>query len=109
MLGGVNPLSSLPADGDAVVMTDQSTPTDAAGGPTAAGEQDPTRADAQMPSTEQLQEPSTEKEPGEEPKAEKPHDPEPSHHAVGIGVIGGPQSLPDGQDRPEEDGGAGGT
>lgn len=52
-------------------------------------------ADGEMPSTEDLDEPSTEKEIGEEPKADKPHDPEPSHHAVGIGVIGGPQSIAD--------------
>ncbi|MEE2815759.1 hypothetical protein [Microbacterium sp. nov. GSS16] len=44
------------------------------------------------PSTEELDEPSTEKEPGEEPKVEHPEDPEPDHDAVGIGVIGGPQS-----------------
>ena len=44
------------------------------------------------PSTEELDEPSTEKEPGEEPKVEHPADPEPDHAAVGIGVIGGPQS-----------------
>lgn len=47
-----------------------------------------------------LSEPSTEKEPDEEPEApaEAPveDDPEPSHHAVGIGVIGGPQTLQDG-------------
>ncbi|MGN8027339.1 hypothetical protein [Microbacterium sp. 22242] len=42
-----------------------------------------------MPADEQLAEPSTEKEPGQEPKAEKPDDPEPSHEAVGIGVIPG--------------------
>ncbi|MFD5225601.1 hypothetical protein ACFWHT_08280 [Microbacterium sp. NPDC058342] len=47
----------------------------------------------QVPSDEQLEEPSTEKEPDEEPKAPTPHDPEPSHQAVGIGVVGGPQSL----------------
>lgn len=52
-------------------------------------------ADAEEPSTEDLEEPSTEKEPGEEPKAAEPHDPEPSHHAVGIGVVGGPQSIAD--------------
>lgn len=44
------------------------------------------------PTTEELEEPSTEKEPGEEPKVEHPDDPEPDHEAVGIGVIGGPQS-----------------
>lgn len=40
-----------------------------------------------MPSDEELQEPSIAKEPGEEPKADKPLDPEPDHEAVGIGVI----------------------
>ena len=39
-----------------------------------------------MPSDEQLREPSVEKDPGEEPKAPKPHDPEPRHEATGIGV-----------------------
>lgn len=34
-----------------------------------------------------LDEPSTEKDPGEEPKAPQPQEEEPSHHAVGIGVI----------------------
>jgi len=42
---------------------------------------------ADEPSTEQLQEPSTEKDPGEQPKADEPQEPEPSHRAVGIGVI----------------------
>jgi len=40
-----------------------------------------------MPSDEQLREPSVEKEPGEEPKAPTPHDPEPRHEATGIGVL----------------------
>lgn len=46
----------------------------------------------QEPAVEDLEEPSTEKEPGEEPKAEHPGQPEPDHNAVGIGVVGGPQS-----------------
>jgi len=51
---------------------------------------EPKREDGEeTPTVEELQEPSTEKDPGEEPKAKKPHDPEPSHEAVGIGVIGG--------------------
>jgi len=41
----------------------------------------------EMPDTEELEEPSVAKEPGEEPKASTPQDGEPSHHAVGIGVI----------------------
>lgn len=44
------------------------------------------------PTTEELEEPSTEKEPGDEPKAPDA-DPEPSHRAVGIGVVGGPQTI----------------
>lgn len=45
------------------------------------------------PSTEDLREPSTEKDPGEEPKAANPSQPEePSHEAVGIGIIGRPQT-----------------
>lgn len=69
------------------------------------------------PSTGELQEPSTEKEPGQEPKAAgdpadatvaeqpdasdaaQPQDAEPSHHAVGIGVI----DAPIGADAPDED------
>jgi len=45
-----------------------------------------------MPSNAELEEPSTEKEVDEEPEAKRPHDPEPDHQAVGIGVIGGPQT-----------------
>jgi len=41
----------------------------------------------EMPDTEELEEPSVAKEPGEEPKAPPQQDGEPSHHAVGIGVI----------------------
>ncbi|WP_426181407.1 hypothetical protein [Microbacterium sp. TWP3-1-2b2] len=49
--------------------------------------------DAEEPSTEDLREPSTEKEPGEEPKAQDASQPEePSHEAVGIGIIGRPQT-----------------
>lgn len=48
-----------------------------------------------MPSDDELQEPSVAKEPGEEPKAQKPLDPEPDHEAVGIGVIGGAQTDTD--------------
>jgi hypothetical protein len=60
-------------------------------------ETDERRTDTeQEPSTEDLQEPSTEKEPGEEPKApEKTQEPQPSHEAVGIGVIGRPQTESD--------------
>lgn len=47
------------------------------------------------PATEELEEPSTEKEPEEEPKAAEPAEAEPSHEAVGIGVIGGPLVDPD--------------
>ncbi|PKI93047.1 hypothetical protein CW368_01775 [Actinomycetales bacterium SN12] len=55
------------------------------------------------PTTEELEEPSTEKEPGEEPKVEQPDDPEPDHDAVGIGVIGGPQSDTADQDSSSPD------
>lgn len=46
-----------------------------------------TGTDAEVPSTTELEEPSTEKPPGEEPKAPSREKPEPSHQAVGIGVI----------------------
>lgn len=49
----------------------------------------------EAPSTEDLQEPSTEKDPGEEPKAPDRPDEEPSHEAVGIGIIGRPQVEPE--------------
>lgn len=39
------------------------------------------------PTREELQEPSTEKEPGEEPKAAHPDQPDPDHEAVGIGIV----------------------
>lgn len=47
------------------------------------------------PDTEELEEPSTEKDPGEEPTTEKPSAPEADHQAVGIGVVGGPQTDTD--------------
>lgn len=50
------------------------------------------------PDVKDLEEPSTEKDPGEEPKDPKPGDPEADHHAVGIGVVGGP--LNDASDAP---------
>lgn len=49
----------------------------------------------EMPSTEDLQEPSAEKDPGHEPKAPDRNEPEPSHEAVGIGIIGRPQVEPE--------------
>lgn len=59
----------------------------------------PQKQDADgMPSTEELEEPSTEKQPDEEPTSDAGGEPEPSHQAVGIGVIGGdlvePQEPP---------------
>jgi hypothetical protein len=39
----------------------------------------------------ELEQPSTEEDPGEEPQAPAPHDPEPDHEAVGIGIPGQPQ------------------
>lgn len=57
---------------------------------------EPARPDAAAePSTQDLQEPSTEKDPGEEPKAPDRSEPEPSHEAVGIGIIGRPQTEMD--------------
>jgi hypothetical protein len=51
---------------------------------------EPREAGEKTPSEEQLEEPSTEKDPGEEPKKKDASaQPEPSHEAVGIGVIGG--------------------
>jgi hypothetical protein len=49
----------------------------------------------EMPANDELEEPSTEKNPGEEPRGgTEPSgdrgESEPSHQAVGIGVIGGP-------------------
>lgn len=61
-------------------------------------EQQP-RNPEQEPTTEELQEPSTEKDPGEEPKAPEKKESEPSHEAVGIGVIGRPQT--DVEEEPE--------
>ena len=49
----------------------------------------------EMPATEDLQEPSTEKSQDEAPKAPQRTEPEPSHEAVGIGIIGRPQVEPD--------------
>jgi len=49
----------------------------------------------EAPDNADLEEPSTEKAPEEEPKAATPDEPEPSHEAVGIGVIGGPLVDPE--------------
>lgn len=44
------------------------------------------------PPLEDLQEPSTEKDPGEEPKAsESEKESEPSHQAIGLGVVENPR------------------
>jgi hypothetical protein len=51
--------------------------------------------DEKIPATEDLKEPSTEKPAGQEPKAPDSGEPEPSHQAVGIGVIGGPLVDPE--------------
>ncbi|CAH0190661.1 MULTISPECIES: hypothetical protein [unclassified Microbacterium] len=57
---------------------------------------EPKRPDPeQMPDAEEMQEPSAEKDPGEEPKAPAREEPEPSHEAVGIGIIGRPQVEPE--------------
>jgi hypothetical protein len=55
----------------------------------------PDMPEEEVPSNEELSEPSTEKEPAEEPKAPSRDEPEPSHEAVGIGVIGRPQVEPE--------------
>ena len=47
------------------------------------------------PDTEELTEPSVAKDPGEEPKGGSEAPEEPSHEAVGIGVVGRPQVEPD--------------
>jgi len=66
-------------------MSDPAGPTDTERPDEPTG--DPGTNQLPEPSTEQLEEPSTEKEPSEEPKAPEPDNPEPSHEAVGIGVI----------------------
>ncbi|KRA24498.1 hypothetical protein ASD65_08745 [Microbacterium sp. Root61] len=56
------------------------------------------RESEDAPATQDLEEPSTEKEVGQEPRAatpeepQQPQEPEPSHEAVGIGVIGEPMT-----------------
>lgn len=47
------------------------------------------------PDDEVLEEPSTEKSQDEEPKATDSDQPEPSHEAVGIGVVGRPLVEPE--------------
>ncbi|MFD5214979.1 hypothetical protein [Microbacterium sp. NPDC058345] len=82
------------------------TPEDDQDSPAAGSAERPRATDepsAEKPSDEQprvseLEEPSTEKEPDEEPEARRPHDPEPDHQAVGIGVVGGPQTDTDAAD-----------
>lgn len=57
---------------------------------------EPTPPDTdKAPPTEDLQEPSTEKEPEEAPTAPGRKEREPSHEAVGIGIIGRPQVEPE--------------
>ncbi|MGO1507862.1 MAG: hypothetical protein ACTHZW_03320 [Microbacteriaceae bacterium] len=61
--------------------------------------QEPKRPDEdEMPDTEQMEQPSSEKEQGEEPQAPAREEPEPSHEAVGIGIIGRPQVESDEDD-----------
>lgn len=68
-------------------------------------ENDPTQSENadETPTGADLEEPSTEKAPDEEPKAARPHEPEPSHEAVGIGVIGRPLVEPDPAPEPDGD------
>lgn len=71
--------------------------------PTSSESNEPQPVDAEeMPDTEDMQEPSTEKEPAEEPKAPPREDPEPSHEAVGIGIVGRPQVEPEVVEQSEE-------
>ncbi|UYO98528.1 hypothetical protein OED01_07425 [Microbacterium sp. M28] len=51
-----------------------------------------------MPSDAELAEPSTEKDPAEEPHAPERAEDEPSHEAVGIGIVGRPQVEPEPDD-----------
>lgn len=51
----------------------------------------PVANEDELPSTDELEEPSTEKPPGQEPKAPSRDEPEPSHHATGIGVVEDPE------------------
>lgn len=60
---------------------------------TAPGEDRPD--EEKTPGNDDLQEPSTEKPAGQEPKAPDDGESEPSHQAVGIGVIGGPLVDPE--------------
>lgn len=70
---------------------------------TAGTPEEPQRPDAEeMPDADQMEEPSTEKEPSEEPKAPQREEPEPSHEAVGIGIIGRPQVEPDDSAEPAD-------
>lgn len=57
-------------------------------------DQDPVEQEG-APDKADLEEPSTEKEPGQEPKSDDAGEPEPSHEAVGIGVIGAPLVDPE--------------
>ena len=49
----------------------------------------------EAPDNADLEEPSTEKAPEERAQSGPPDEPEPSHEAVGIGVIGGPLVDPE--------------
>ena len=53
---------------------------------------------SEEPDDEVLEEPSTEKSPADEPKAPDREEPEPSHEAVGIGVVGRPLVEPEEQE-----------
>jgi hypothetical protein len=79
---------STPAEPTRSAENEEATTADLAGEPSPPD-------DSEEPSTEDLQEPSTEKAPGEEPKAPGRSEPEPSHEAVGIGIIGRPQTEMD--------------
>lgn len=60
------------------------------------GDNEQTRTDSgPEPDVEELEEPSTEKSTEEEPEAPETDEPEPSHEAVGIGVVGRPIVEPE--------------
>jgi len=90
---GLRPEKVEPAPAD-----ESETPSDLESGHTSEAEGEGQQDGEEEPSTEDLREPSTEKEPGEEPKAQDASQPEePSHEAVGIGIIGRPQTEMEGE------------
>lgn len=81
--GSSSSTDGAPRNTEGETPTDESTIDEAPADPVPDGDE--------LPSTGELEEPSTEKSPEEEPKAPARAEPEPSHHAVGIGVIDDPE------------------